>query len=48
MRHGLLPALSLFLQPWLFFFFFQYSGDRNQLGVGEVGGGGVGTRLSAA
>ena len=21
------------------FFFFQYSGDRNQLGVGEVGGG---------
>ena len=43
MRHGLLPALSLFLQPWLFFFF-NTAATGISLGLGR----GVGTRLSAA
>ena len=38
MRHGLLPALSLFLQPWLFLF-----SNTAATGIsGGVGGGGGG------
>ena len=39
MRHGLLPALSLFLQPWLFFFFFNTAATGISLGLGRGGGG---------
>lgn len=35
MRHGLLPALALFLQPWLFLF-----SNTAATGISGVGGGG--------
>ena len=37
MRHGLLPALALFLQPWLFLF-----SNTAATGISGVGGGGGG------
>ena len=41
MRHGLLPALALFLQPWLFLF-----SNTAATGIsGGLGGGGGGGRV---
>ena len=40
MRHGLLPALALFLQPWLFLF-----SNTAATGISGVGGGGGGGRV---
>ena len=39
MRHGLLPALALFLQPWLFLF---SNTAATGISGGVGGGGGVG------